>query len=59
MRKVSFFLSLFYMALKANDIIPFEEYYYVRTMNHNRIYTKEDIEFVQTLIQEAEEYDYE
>ena len=53
----TFFLALFYMALKSRDIIPFEEYYYVRIQNHNRIYSKEDIEFVTNMIEEGYGYD--
>ena len=53
----TFFLALFYMALKAQDIVPFEEYYYVRIQNHNRIYSKEDIDFVTNMIEEGYGYD--
>ena len=53
----TFFLALFYMAVKSRDIIPFEEYYYVRIQNHNRIYSKEDIDFVTNMIEEGYGYD--
>lgn len=55
----AFFLALFYMAVRSRDIIPFEEYYYIRTNNLNRIYSKEDVRFVQQLISESEDYRYE
>ncbi|MCR5796996.1 MAG: hypothetical protein K6G63_03660 [Eubacterium sp.] len=51
------FFCIFYMGLKSRDIMPFEEYYYVRIQNHNRIYSKEDIDFVTNMIEEGYGYD--
>ena len=55
----SFFNALFYMGIRSRDIFYFENYIYVKVINHNTIHSLEELKFVNRLLTEGDYYNDE